>query len=425
VNQFLRGRPSQWDALSTTLLSGLLLRLHLSAPSDLAAAAVQEARVLGVDELVIYLLDYEETHLVPVPSPYADDRGPLGIEGTLGGRAFSTDTILHVESSDPVRPTLWVPLVDGTHRMGVVELVFYRGFGELPDELVTLCERYVHLLAQAVVTKGQYGDVFEYVRRRRRMSVAGELLWKLLPPLTFATDRLVVTGFLEPTYDVGGDSFDYALNGHVFHVAILDAMGHGLSAAGLAAFALSAYRQARRDRRDLLECAHAVDRAVAEQFGGEQFATALLAELDLDDGRLEWVSAGHPAPLLLRDGRLVKQLEAPPAPPLGLIGDLPVTVARESLEPGDRVLLFTDGLPEARLPDGEFLTIERLADFIERQGVGHPPPETLRRLRRAIMEYQGGQLQDDATALLVEWQRGSERALVPTEPGGSVESPSD
>lgn len=417
MTQFGRGRPSQWDALASTLLSGLLYRLHLCTPSDLAAVAVEQARVLGVDELVLYLLDYEQTHLVPVPSPYTDERAALAIDGTIGGRAFATTSLLHVDSGEPVRPALWVPLVDGTDRLGVMELVFYRGYGELPEELVELCERYAHLVAQAVVTKEHYGDVFEYVRRRRPMSVAGELQWKLLPPLTFATERLVLTAFLEPAYEVGGDSFDYALNGEVLHLAIIDAMGHGLAAAGLAAFALSAYRQARRDRKELEECVRAVDAAVAEQFGGEQFATAVVAELDVETGTLQWVNAGHPPPLLLRDGRLVKQLDAPPTTPLGLIGDLPLTVARESLEPSDRVLLFTDGLPEARLPDGEFLTVERLADFIQRQGVGHPPPETLRRLRRTIMEHQGGRLQDDATALLVEWKRGSERTLIPTEPG--------
>ncbi len=413
--------PPTRDDLGAAAFTGLLHRLHLLTPSDLAAVAVEEARSLGVDELVLYLVDYEQTHLIPVPSRYADDRTALSIEGTLGGRAFATSSILQTESEPPVRPTLWIPLVDGTDRLGVAEVVFYRGFGELSEDLIGVCERYTHLVAQSVVTKSLYGDVFEFVRRRRPMSVAGELQWKLLPPLTFATDRLVISGFLEPAYDVGGDSFDYAANGATAHVAILDAMGHGLTAAGLAAFALSAYRQTRRARAGLVESVRAVDRAVGEQFGGEQFVTGVLAELDLDTGVLEWVSAGHPAPLLLRAGRLVKQLEAPPATPLGLIGDAEVVVARESLEPGDRVLLYTDGLPEARLPDGAFLTVERLADFIERQGVGHTPPETLRRLRRMIMEYQDGQLQDDATALLVEWQRGSEQTMLPQPQPGSAD----
>jgi serine phosphatase RsbU (regulator of sigma subunit) len=92
----------------------------------------------------------------------------------------------------------------------------------------------------------------------------------------------------------------------------------------------------------------------------------------------------------------------------------PPQVGREALEPGDQVLFYTDGLVEARGDDGHFFTAERLADFFERQAAaGLPAPETLRRLRHAVMAYQHGRLQDDATAVLVEWRRGSERTLTP------------
>jgi serine phosphatase RsbU (regulator of sigma subunit) len=78
------------------------------------------------------------------------------------------------------------------------------------------------------------------------------------------------------------------------------------------------------------------------------------------------------------------------------------------------VLLYTDGVTEARTADGSFFTAERLAEFLERQSAaGLPTPETLRRLRRAILAHQDGQLQDDATALLVEWRRDSELSLLP------------
>ena len=105
--------------------------------------------------------------------------------------------------------------------------------------------------------------------------------------------------------------------------------------------------------------------------------TAVFAELDLDSGRLSWVSAGHPAPLLLREGRVVKTLDAPPAPPLGLrLADEPVVAGEESLEPGDMVLLYTDGLTEARRPGGELFTVERLGRFIEREAAsGLAAPE--------------------------------------------------
>ena len=92
----------------------------------------------------------------------------------------------------------------------------------------------------------------------------------------------------------------------------------------------------------------------------------------------------------------------------------PPTLAWESLEPADLLLLYTDGLTEARRPDGELFTVERLGEFIERQAAkGLPAPETLRGLREAIIERGEGSLRDDATALLLEWRKGTEHALLP------------
>jgi serine phosphatase RsbU (regulator of sigma subunit) len=247
------------------------------------------------------------------------------------------------------------------------------------------------------------------------MSVAAELQWTLLPPLTFATRGLVVAGVLEPCYTAGGDTFDYAVNDSTAHLAVFDAMGHGLSAARVAAVTISAYRNARRQLLDLDGTYALIDAVLREEFRGERFATGVVAQLDLDSGLLRWVNAGHPPPLVLRGGKLVKMLELRPSTPLGVpFGESAVAVGEEALEPGDRVLLYTDGVTEARTATGDFFTAERLAEFLERQAAaGLPTPETLRRLQHAILRYQEGQLQDDATALLVEWRRDSELALLP------------
>jgi serine phosphatase RsbU (regulator of sigma subunit) len=192
-------------------------------------------------------------------------------------------------------------------------------------------------------------------------------------------------------------------------------MGHGLAAAGVAAFALAAYRNCRRRGVAPAAMYAEIDAAVFEQYPTSRFVTGLIAQLDLASGRLRWISAGHPAPLLLRSGRLVKTLAAPPSPPLGMqLATAPPVEREESLEPGDMVLLYTDGLTEARRPDGELFTVERLAEFIERQAAnGLPAPETLRGLREAIIERGEGALRDDATALLVEWHRGTQQGLLP------------
>jgi serine phosphatase RsbU (regulator of sigma subunit) len=308
-----------------------------------------------------------------------------------------------------------MPLLDGTDRVGAMELTLPVASGVIPEEHLIAFERFAHLCSQLIVVKAAYGDDVERTRRRRPMGVAAELLARLLPPLTFATDDLMISGLVEPAYDIGGDAFDYAVNGSVAHVAVFDAMGHGLSAAGLTSFALSAYRTSRIQGQGLVEAYSAMYSAISETFGGERYATAVLLELDLVDGRLRWLNAGHPPPLLLRDAKVVKTLASVPGLPLGLPFE-PTTpeVATESLEPGDQILLYTDGFPEARLPDGELFGLTRMTEFVEREAAAaQPAPETLRRLRRTLLGDQRSQLRDDATAVLVSWRSGIERQFVP------------
>jgi Stage II sporulation protein E (SpoIIE) len=401
------------DAAVADMLNELLRRTHLGGPSELPAVVAEPVRRIGARSVVLYLIDYEQRMLVPVTGPQDQDAAPLSIAGTVAGRAFSTTSILRSSLDEARGQRLWLPLLDGTERLGVIGMSFE---GEVvPESTVLVCERYAHLAAMLIATKNAYGDSFETTRRQRPMTIASELLWQLAPPLVFATDRLVVAGMLEPCYDNGGDALDYAVNEGVLHVGVFDAMGHGLAAAGVAAFALSAYRHSRRRGCGLLETYAAMDDAVGHQFPDERYVTAVIAQLDLEAGRLSWISAGHPPPLIIRDGRLSRTLTAPPAAPLGipLDGPRPV-VAEESLEPGDLLLLYTDGLTEARHPNGQMFTIAGLGEFIEREAAaGQTAPETLRRLRHAIVDRQPGQLADDASAVLVEWRRGAEVDLLP------------
>jgi hypothetical protein len=399
------------NAAVADMLNELLRRTHLGGPSEMAAAIAEPACRIGARSVVVYLIDYEQRLLVPVAGPHEEDAAPLSVAGTVAGRAFSTTSILRSSFAEGQR--LWLPLLDGTERLGVIGMSFE---GEaVSGSTVLVCERYAHLAAMLIATKNAYGDSFETTRRQRPMTIASELLWQLAPPLVFATDRLVVAGMLEPCYDNGGDALDYAANDGVLHIGVFDAMGHGLAAAGVAAFALSAYRHSRRRGCGLLETYAAMDNAVGDQFPDERYVTAVIAQLDLEDGRLSWISAGHPPPLIIRDSRLSRTLTAPPAAPLGIpLDGPPPVVAEESLEPGDLLLLYTDGLTEARHPDGQMFTVAGLGEFIEREAAaGQTAPETLRRLRHAIVDRQPGQLADDATAVLVEWRRGAEVDLLP------------
>jgi Stage II sporulation protein E (SpoIIE) len=158
----------------------------------------------------------------------------------------------------------------------------------------------------------------------------------------------------------------------------------------IAAVAVASYRNSRRGDRGLVETVQAMDEGVGQQFGGERFATAVLGELDVASGVMRLVAAGHPVPLLVRNGKVVATPSCVPSLPVGLGVGNPA-VAQLSLEPGDRLLLFTDGVVEARDPNGSFFGEDRLVDLLTReQASGKPASETMRRLVRAVIDHQEG-----------------------------------
>jgi hypothetical protein len=384
-------------------LVGLLNATGSAPPERLPVLAASAGRLLGVD-VTVHLIDHEQRALVRLTAPASPTTGSsLSLEGTLAGRAFRTVQILSSDSSD--RPRLWVPLVDGADRLGVLD-VRLRSADELYDPaLRQQCGWLATLLAHLIASMAPYGDDLERPRRNQPLAPSAELIWQQLPPLTAATDTFVLAGMLEPSYDVGGDAFDYALSERTVSLTILDAVGHGIPAALLATAGLAAYRSARRDGRGVFDQTRAVDDVISRYFPGSSFVTGVLAEVDLASGRLRYVNAGHPPPLLLRDGRVVKELTGGRRVPLGL-ETAGLTVAEETLEPGDWLALYTDGITEARDAAGQWFGEARLLEFLTRAiAAGQPPPETVRRLTQAVLEHQGGLLQDDATVLLARWRR--------------------
>jgi len=364
------------------------------------------------------LQDYDQMTLVPLPGEGLVTGPEQPIDDSLAGLAFQTDEIVERPWGDVFR--LHVPLLDGSDRVGV--LVFtLDGVNEHHRRLV---RRLAGLVADMLVTKSMYTDRFFQARRRRPMSLSAEMQWQLLPPLTMTTPQVAVAGALEPAYDVAGDSFDYALNDDVLHLCMIDAMGHGLDAAVMATLAIGAYRHARRIDVELADLYAAMDFALADQFEPDRFATAQMAALDVVSGRLRWVNAGHPPPLLLRAGRVVAQLDSPTTLPVGFGGATPI-VTETTLQRGDRVLFYTDGLVEQRIPGGAEFGEARLREVIERvEAYGVPVQESVRRLSRLLMLERGGATTDDSTLLMFEW-RGAPPDALSSVKGGDEAADSD
>ncbi len=394
-------------------VDALLRGSHLISPDRLPDLVALSARHLGAVETRIRLVDYEQEGLHHLPRAGAEAEPTLSVDGSVAGRAFRTVTPQDVDAASLRR--LWVPLLDGIERLGVLELLIGNAGAPLGQDQLLVCGQFAHLVAELLVTNSKHTDSYEWVRRQQPMSLPAEMQYAVLPPLTFGAGRVVIAGLLAPAYEVGGDAFDYAVNGTIAHVAVFDAVGHGLQASLLSALAVASYRNGRRAGLDLGHAAMEIDHTLAATFGAERFVTAVLGQLDLVTGLFRWVSAGHPAPMLLRGGQMVKELTCPPALPLGL-GELAgggrpqveaFFVAEESLQPGDRLLLITDGVDEARTADGEFFGRQRLAEFAARESSsGLPTPEVMRRLQLALLRHQAGELQDDATTLFVEWLGG-------------------
>ena len=170
--------------------------------------------------------------------------GPTGdaqaIEGTLAGHAFVRDEVV-VSGSDPT--IVWVPLSEGSERLGVLELTYE----SWTDDVRAVLAPVVRVLVLVLISKRRYTDAVLRARRHEPLSIAAELQWDLLPPLTCSTDRASVSGILEPAYSIGGDSFDYALNRDSAEFAIVDAVGHGMSAVMMSVAAINSLRNARRE----------------------------------------------------------------------------------------------------------------------------------------------------------------------------------
>lgn len=395
-----RGRhdtQSQTSAADSGALSEFVHRSLMVEPSSLGRLADLAADALGARSGRLFVADYALRRVRELRG-----NGTMGdevvLDGTIAGRAFASGA--PVEQGDgPVR--VWVPLAEGSERIGLVELVF----DESPAGLETWGELVdvVRMMVLMVVSGRRYTDVLLQARRAQPLSDAAEAQWDLLPPLSYAGAQITVSGILEPAYSIGGDSFDYAINPGRLDLAIVDAVGHGLPAVLMASAAINTLRNARREQRTLEQAYHQVDRRIAEQFGQSNYVTGQIATLDVGSGRLMWLNAGHVLPLLVRNGSFVGELECAPSTPMGLGGRV-VQVAVDSLQSGDRVLFHTDGVIESRSRDGAAFTTERLADFLVRATMdGATVAETVRRLSASVIAHVGAGLRDDATLFLVEY----------------------
>ncbi|MER7668114.1 PP2C family protein-serine/threonine phosphatase [Kitasatospora sp. NPDC096128] len=382
------------------VLARALVRSRADGPGDLPGLVEEAVRGLGGTGARLFLADVQQRHLVPLPEPSGADPGePLDIESTLAGRAYR---LRRTQFSAGPSSVAWFPLVDGIERIGVLRVSLPR---PVPDAVIRW-EALATVVALLVVSKGAFSDVIVRTTRDRPMSLQAELLWAFLPPRTIGTRDVTSSAVVEPAYEVGGDAFDHSVAGGRLHLSVFDAMGHDLASGGASSVALAACRSTRRAGGDLAAIAQTIDRTLCRWIP-DRLLTAVVADLDAATGELAWINCGHPTPLLIRGRHVVAEaLQRRAELPLGLgfheHGQQPVHHLR--LQPGDRLLVYTDGVTDARSATGETFGEERLTDTLVRHMAGgEPAPEALRQLIHALLAHQDHRLRDDATIALVEW----------------------
>ncbi|MFG3281377.1 PP2C family protein-serine/threonine phosphatase [Streptomyces sp. NPDC048111] len=379
-------------------LEDLLAQTHTATPMDLPVLVNRCAEALGLGEIVIYLTDLQQRRLVAL----TEGLPTLDIDASAAGWCYRTVS-LRMEDTDTGVLCLWLPVVDGAERLGVL------GVRTRAMDAVRLrrCRMLTDIVAMAITSKRAYSDSFARRARVERMQLPAEMLRAFLPPRTIGNAHVVSTAVLEPAYEIGGDAFDHSLSQSTLHAVILDAMGHDLASGLTTSVALAACRNARRAGLGLLDLVETIDQALA-QWLPDKYCTGVMTEVDLATGLFRWTNCGHPPPVLIREGRVMhRALERTAQPPMGLparFSEDPRAVHEVNLKPGDRVLLYTDGVTEARTAGGGEYGMDRFTDsIILATAAGELAAESLRRLIHAILDSGDSDLRDDATMLLIEW----------------------
>jgi serine phosphatase RsbU (regulator of sigma subunit) len=258
--------------------------------------------------------------------------------------------------------------------------------------------------AAAVELANDYSDFVEAARRRKPTTPAAEIQQHLFPPRIARIAGAQLAGVLLPSYEVGGDWFDFVENRDGAWLAIADASGTGPTAAGLGAAALGALRAARRSGEDLAGALKLMHDTVRRLEHDEFLVPAWLARWRAPTSTLTWVSCGHPwAYVVAADGEL-SELDGADHPPLGAgKAKRSFRKTRRRLRPGERLLLVTDGIIERRLASGGNFGIEGIKQAIH-EARSESAASTAMAIQQAVTDSWREPLDDDGTIVVMAVQ---------------------
>ncbi|HEY2792950.1 MAG TPA: PP2C family protein-serine/threonine phosphatase [Micromonosporaceae bacterium] len=306
--------------------------------------------------------------------------------------------------------TVTEPGPDGTFRMLIPMCVWAERVGVLVAEMPAVPDRAIHDdlqqvaddLTVAILAADRATDRYRRARRRRRLTMAAEMQWEMLPGRALGGPNFSLAGQLEPAYAVCGDHFDWSLNDDRLTITALNGDGNGLSATLLSVVAVNAMRNARRSGADLKEQAELASDAIFSIHGGQRHVATLLVEIDLADGSATVIDAGSPRLLRLRGNR-VQRIQLDDQLPLGMFADARYAVQKFTLEPQDRLFILSDGV-HAAAPGEQAAFGERALLTAVRATRLSPATEAVAGVMRELDSYHDSHhLADDAVTVCLDW----------------------
>jgi serine phosphatase RsbU (regulator of sigma subunit) len=347
----------------------------------------------GGPTVTFWIADYSGYSLERLDN--ARPREAVSIATSDAGRALRTQELVVMDDGR----TVHVPVSVRGEAVGVLAVALRHEPSE--DELLHL-QAIGHAFAYIVASTRRHTDLFEWGQRSRDLNVAAEIQRRLLPAFTCECWPITLAGWVEPAFEAGGDTFDYTVDDTGMTVTLTDAMGHGISAALVATLTTGVLRNERRRSSSVAAQVAAANATLFERSRDDEYVTGVFLDLPTDGRPPTVITAGHPVPWRLRDG-VAGPVHLEQAMPLGLFAESAYVPLPIDFQPGDRLLLVSDGVVDTL--EG---TTTSVADLLVSSADLHPR-EAVQVLTSTVVRVQGGSPRDDATAVCIEWYRETDR----------------